>query len=166
MLIASGHEKGAFTGAIAQRIGRFELANRGTVFLDEVGEIALELQTKLLRVLHEREFERLGSSRTIRTDARRRCRGNELYGAATIIFPSGESAALGVMPSAVLRELREGRSGPYWHSGPYWRSGPYLDKGGVCAGVAMPGYEGATPGATGLIGAPGLRPLGYKGSDA
>ena len=65
-----GHEKGAFTGAIMQRIGRFELANRGTAFLDEIGEIALELQPKLLRVLQEREFERLGSSRTIKTDAR------------------------------------------------------------------------------------------------
>jgi formate hydrogenlyase transcriptional activator len=65
-----GHEKGAFTGAITQRIGRFEVANGGTIFLDEIGEIPLELQTKLLRVLQEREFERLGSSRTLRTDAR------------------------------------------------------------------------------------------------
>jgi formate hydrogenlyase transcriptional activator len=65
-----GHEKGAFTGAIAQRIGRFELANRGSVFLDEIGEVPLDLQTKLLRVLQEREFERLGSTRTLRTDTR------------------------------------------------------------------------------------------------
>jgi formate hydrogenlyase transcriptional activator len=65
-----GHEKGAFTGAIAQRIGRFELASQGTIFLDEVSEIPLDLQPKLLRVLQEREFERLGNSRTLRTDAR------------------------------------------------------------------------------------------------
>jgi formate hydrogenlyase transcriptional activator len=65
-----GHEKGAFTGAVAQRIGRFELANKGTLFLDEVGDIPLELQPKLLRVLQESEFERLGSSRTLRVDVR------------------------------------------------------------------------------------------------
>ena len=65
-----GHEKGAFTGAIMQRIGRFELANQGTAFLDEIGEVSLELQPKLLRVLQEREFERLGSTQTLTTDAR------------------------------------------------------------------------------------------------
>ena len=65
-----GHEKGAFTGAIATKIGRFELADKGTLFLDEVGEIPLELQVKLLRVLQEQEFERLGSTRTIRVNVR------------------------------------------------------------------------------------------------
>ncbi len=65
-----GHERGAFTGAIAQKVGRFELAHQGTIFLDEIGEIPLELQSKLLRVLQEKEFERLGSTRTIRVDVR------------------------------------------------------------------------------------------------
>ena len=65
-----GHERGAFTGAIAQRLGRFELANGGTIFLDEVGDIPLELQPKLLRVLQEQAFERLGSTRTISVDVR------------------------------------------------------------------------------------------------
>jgi len=65
-----GHEKGAFTGAVSQKIGRFELANGGTLFLDEVGDIPLELQPKLLRVLQEQEFERLGSTRTTRVDVR------------------------------------------------------------------------------------------------
>jgi formate hydrogenlyase transcriptional activator len=65
-----GHERGAFTGAFAQKIGRFELADGGTLFLDEVGEIPLELQPKLLRVLQEHEFERLGATRTINVDVR------------------------------------------------------------------------------------------------
>lgn len=65
-----GHEKGAFTGAISQKVGRFELAHRGTIFLDEIGEVPLELQSKLLRVLQEQEFERLGGTRTIRVDVR------------------------------------------------------------------------------------------------
>jgi len=65
-----GHEKGSFTGAIAKRIGRFEMANGGTIFLDEIGEIDPTIQTKLLRVLQEREFERVGSSRSIKVDVR------------------------------------------------------------------------------------------------
>jgi len=65
-----GHEKGSFTGAVAQKIGRFELAHHGTLFLDEIGEMPLELQPKLLRAIQDQEFERVGGSRTIRTDAR------------------------------------------------------------------------------------------------
>jgi formate hydrogenlyase transcriptional activator len=65
-----GHEKGAFTGALMQKRGRFELADRGTLFLDEIGDISLDLQPKLLRALQEREFERLGSTKTIRVDVR------------------------------------------------------------------------------------------------
>jgi len=68
-----GHERGAYTGAIARCIGRFERANRGTLFLDEIGDIPLELQPKLLRVLQERQFERLGSAATIHTDVRVIC---------------------------------------------------------------------------------------------
>src|ERR1700694_5098721 len=65
-----GHERGAFTGAVAQKIGRFEAANGGTLFLDEIGDIPLELQAKLLRVLQEGEFERLGSTQTQRVNLR------------------------------------------------------------------------------------------------
>jgi formate hydrogenlyase transcriptional activator len=65
-----GHERGAFTGALTQKIGRFEFADRGTLFLDEVGDLPLELQPKLLRVLQEQEFERLGGNRTLRADVR------------------------------------------------------------------------------------------------
>src|SRR5436853_590875 len=65
-----GHEKGAFTGAISQKVGRLELADKGSLFLDEVGDIPLELRPKLLRVLQDQEFERLGGTRSIRTDVR------------------------------------------------------------------------------------------------
>jgi formate hydrogenlyase transcriptional activator len=65
-----GHERGAFTGALTQRIGRFEAANGGTLFLDEIGDLALDLQVKLLRVIQEQEFERLGSTRSIRVNVR------------------------------------------------------------------------------------------------
>jgi transcriptional regulator with GAF, ATPase, and Fis domain len=65
-----GHERGAFTGADRQRTGRFELANEGTLFLDEIGNMTPSTQTKVLRVLQEREFERLGGSRTVKVDVR------------------------------------------------------------------------------------------------
>jgi DNA-binding NtrC family response regulator len=65
-----GHEKGAFTGAVSRRIGRFEAANHGTIFLDEISEMPLELQVKLLRVLQEREFQRVGSNETVKADIR------------------------------------------------------------------------------------------------
>jgi len=81
-----GHEKGAFTGAIAQKIGRFELANKGTLFLDEIGDIPLELQPKLLRVLQEQEFERLGSTRTQRVDVRVVAATNAIRNRANSIF--------------------------------------------------------------------------------
>ena len=104
-----GHERGSFTGAVVQRIGRFELASSGTIFLDEVGEIPLDLQPKLLRVfLQEREFERLGSSRTLRTDARLIAATNRDLGAMveTQTFRSDLFYRLNVFPIRVpaLRE--------------------------------------------------------------
>ncbi len=106
-----GHEKGAFTGAIAQKVGRFELANKGTLFLDEIGDIPLELQPKLLRVLQEQEFERLGSTRTQRVDVRVVAATNANLGpmVAERKFRSDLFYRLNVFPITVppLRERRD-----------------------------------------------------------
>jgi formate hydrogenlyase transcriptional activator len=106
-----GHEKGAFTGAIAQKIGRFELANGGTLFLDEVGDIPLELQSKFLRVLQEQEFERLGATKTIRVDVRLVAATNRDLSAmvANKEFRSDLYYRLNVFPivSPPLRERRD-----------------------------------------------------------
>ena len=106
-----GHERGAFTGAISQKVGRFELADKGSIFLDEVGDIPLELQPKLLRVLQEQEFERLGSNRTQSVDVRVVAATNADLGrlVADKSFRSDLFYRLNVFPIQIpaLRERRE-----------------------------------------------------------
>src|SRR5262249_16848461 len=106
-----GHEKGAFTGAVATREGRFELAHSGTLFLDEVGTLNLNVQTKLLRVLEEREFERLGGRKTSQVDVRLTAASNEVLEALVGQGRSREAlfSRLNVLPPRLppLRERRE-----------------------------------------------------------
>jgi len=106
-----GHERGAFTGALNQKIGRFELADHGTLFLDEVGDLPMELQPKLLRVLQEHEFERLGSNRTIKVDVRVVAATNQDLAkqVADRTFRSDLYYRLNVFPIQIpaLRERRE-----------------------------------------------------------
>jgi formate hydrogenlyase transcriptional activator len=111
-----GHEKGAFTGAISQKVGRLELADKGSLFLDEVGDIPLELQPKLLRVLQDQEFERLGSIRTIKVDIRliAATKPNLAHAVAGKKFRSDLYYRLNVFPSGCLRSANASRTFLLW----------------------------------------------------
>jgi formate hydrogenlyase transcriptional activator len=120
-LIASelfGHEKGAFTGALQRRLGRFELAERGTIFLDEVGELSLETQNALLRVLQERQFERVGGTQSIRANVRVIAATNrDLQAAMTAgAFRSDLFYRLAVFPIEILLCASEEKTFPCWSS--------------------------------------------------
>jgi formate hydrogenlyase transcriptional activator len=111
-----GHERGAFTGAIAQRIGRFELANHGTIFLDEVGDIPVELQPKLLQIVQEQEFERLGSTRTTRVDVRMVTATNSnLAERVDEKQFRSDLYRLNVFPILILRCASAGKIFPSWY---------------------------------------------------
>jgi DNA-binding NtrC family response regulator len=133
-----GHEKGAFTGATQQRRGRFELADGGTLFLDEVGELPLETQPKLLRVLQEQEFERVGGSRSLRTDVRLIAATNRdlQQQVAAGTFRSDLYFRLNVFPLVLpsLRERREDIPRLIWH---------FLDRAGRKLGKPLAGIAPA-----------------------
>jgi formate hydrogenlyase transcriptional activator len=114
-----GREKGAFTGAIAQKIGRFEMADKGTQFLDEVGDIPPALQRKLLRVLQEQDFERLGSGRRHKVDGRlvaaTKSRSGEDRRSRTMIAPRHNDSS--ILAALIPAALSLSRSGEFWNAG-------------------------------------------------
>ncbi len=112
-----GHERGAFTGAVARRKGRFELAHSGTIFLDEIGDVTPATQTKLLRVLQEREFERVGGNETLRTDVRLIAATNRDLERAIAEgpFPRGP-----LLPSQCLFDLRSALEGEKRRTSCFW----------------------------------------------